>query len=239
MPPLIAIVPLVWSFATYGQTVERYERMCDASAAVALDARHFVVAGDEKNVLLIYERGRPKVLAQVPLDDFLRSKGDEADLEAGTRIGERIYWIGSMSRDGKGRPAPACDRFFATDIVGGSTPPTLRPVGKAPSHLRDAIISSEAGRELQLEQAAAKAPEAPGGLNIEGLTHTDDGALLIGFRNPLRAGSRGWRRRSSSASRRSRARGRRFPGAGRSRARSPGTSNSPAPRRGWSRRRRG
>lgn len=188
MPPLIAIVPLVWSFATYGQTVERYERMCDASAAVALDARHFVVAGDEKNVLLIYERGRPKVLAQVPLDDFLRSKGDEADLEAGTRIGERIYWIGSMSRDGKGRPAPARDRFFATDIVGGSTPPTLRPVGKAPSHLRDAIISSEAGRELQLEQAAAKAPEAPGGLNIEGLTHTDDGTLLIGFRNPLRAG---------------------------------------------------
>jgi hypothetical protein len=32
--------------------------MCDASAAVALDADHFVVADDENNVLRIYRRGR-------------------------------------------------------------------------------------------------------------------------------------------------------------------------------------
>lgn len=188
MSPLIAIMPLLWSVAAFGQSVERYEGMCDASAALPLDGRHFVVAGDEKNTLLIYAHDRPQVLAKVALDDFLRSDGDESDLEAGTRIGDRIYWIGSMSRDGSGRPAPARDRFFATDIEHGATPPKLRPVGDAPARLRDAIISSAAGREWQLAQAAAKAPEAPGGLNIEGLTHTADGALLIGFRNPLRAG---------------------------------------------------
>lgn len=188
MSPLFAIVPLVYSVAAFGQAVERYEGACDASAALALDARHFVVAGDEKNVLRIYERERPKAVAKVALGGFLRTDGNEVDLEAGTRIGERIYWIGSMSRDGKGRPAPARDRFFATDIDHGSTPPKLRPVGNAPVHLRDAIVSSDAGREWRLAQAAGKAPEAPGGLNIEGLTHTDDGALLIGFRNPLRAG---------------------------------------------------
>lgn len=186
--PLLAILPLVWSLAGLAQTVERYEGMCDASAAAALDERHFVVASDEKNVLHIYEHGRPQVLAKVALDDFLRTGGDEADLEAGTRVGDRIYWMGSMGRDRKGRPAPARDRFFATDIEPGGALPALRPVGDAPARLREAIIASEAGREWQLGQAAVKAPEAVGGLNIEGLTHTGDGALLIGFRNPLRAG---------------------------------------------------
>lgn len=188
LAPLLAIVPLVWSIAAFGQTSERYDGLCDASAAVALDARHFVVAGDEKNVLRIYERGRPKDVDKLPLGRFLDTDGHEADLEAGTRVGDRIYWIGSMSRDGDGRPAPARDRFFATDIEQGATPPKLRPVGDAPARLRDAIVASAAGRDWQLAQAAAKAPEAPGGLNIEGLTHTADGALLIGFRNPLRAG---------------------------------------------------
>lgn len=166
----------------------RYDGLCDASAAVALDATHFVVAGDEDNELRIYARDRPQVLATVPLQSFLRTGRDEADLEAGTRIGERIYWIGSLGRDGKARPAPQRDRFFATDIDSSTTPPMLRPVGTAPARLLDAIMASEAGQRWQLDDAARKAPEAPGGLNVEGLTHAGDGALLIGFRNPLREG---------------------------------------------------
>lgn len=171
------------------QSVTRYEGLCDASAAVALDARHFVVAGDEDNTLRIYQRGPSQARASLPLDAFLRSGKDEADLEAATRIGERIYWIGSLSRDGEGRPAPQRDQFFATDIHRSSaTLPTLRPVGAGPVKLLDALLASEAGRAWQLTDAARKAPETPGGLNAEGLTHTADGALLIGFRNPLREG---------------------------------------------------
>ena len=170
------------------QAPTHYDGLCDASGALALDARHFVVAGDEDNTLRIFERDRPQVLASVPLADFLRTGKEEADLEAGTRIGARIYWIGSLSRDGKGRAAPARDRLFATDIEQGSTVPTLRPVGSGPARLLDALVASDAGRAWQLAEAARKAPEAPGGLNIEGLTHTAEGALLIGFRNPLRQG---------------------------------------------------
>jgi len=172
----------------FAQTATYYDGLCDASGAVALDARNFVVAGDEDNTLRIFERGQPQVQATVPLSTFLRTGKDEADLEAGTRIGDRIYWIGSLSRDGKGRPAPTRDRLFATDIERGSTLPTLRPVGSGPAHLLDALIASDAGRAWQLAEAARKAPEAPGGLNVEGLTHTSDGALLIGLRNPLREG---------------------------------------------------
>jgi hypothetical protein len=174
--------------AAVGQTIERYDGLCDASAAVALDARQYVVAGDEDNTLRIFERDQPQPRAAVALDAFLRTGKVEADLEAATRIGERIYWIGSLSRDGKGRPAPQRDRFFATDIDLHPTPPTVRPVGTAPVKLLDALLASDAGRVWQLAEAARKAPEADGGLNVEGLTHTPEGALLIGFRNPLREG---------------------------------------------------
>ena len=51
--------------AAVGQTIERYDGLCDASAAVALDARHFVVAGDEDNTLRIFERDQPQARATV------------------------------------------------------------------------------------------------------------------------------------------------------------------------------
>jgi hypothetical protein len=189
MLPLLMTLPLLLAQPAFGQTsVRHYEGLCDASAAVALDARHFVVAGAEDTVLRVYARDRPQLQSTVPLADFLRSGRDEADLEGGTRLGDRIYWIGSLSRDGKGRPAPSRDRFFATDIDASSTPPTLRPVAPGPVRLLDAMLASHAGRAWQLADASRKAPEEAGGLNIEGLTHTDDGTLLIGFRNPLREG---------------------------------------------------
>jgi hypothetical protein len=189
MPRLAPILLLLFAAGTTpAQTAVHYEGLCDASAAVALDARHFVVAGDEDNTLRIFERGRPQARATLPLDVFLRSGKDEADLEAATRIGGRIYWIGSLSRDGKGRPAPQRDLLFATEVDGGTAPPTLRPLGPGPTRLLDALLASEAGRAWKLTEAAARAPEAPGGLNVEGLTHTADGALLIGFRSPLREG---------------------------------------------------
>ena len=174
--------------AAFAQTPARYEGLCDASAAIALDARHFVVASDEVNTLVIFDRDRPQAVGRVALDDFLRTGDSEADLEAATLVGDRIYWIGSLSRDSKGRPAPQRDQLFATDIDRSTTPPTLRPVGAGPAHIRAALLASSAGRAWQLEAAAGKAPESTGGLNIEGLAHTADGALLIGFRNPLREG---------------------------------------------------
>jgi len=189
MPHPAPILLLLFAAGTaLAQGTTRYEGLCDASAAVALDAKHFAVASDEDNTLHVFERGQPQARATLPLGAFLRGGKDEADLEAATRIGERIYWIGSLGRDGKGRPAPQRDRFFATDIDRGNSPPSLRPVGAGPVRLLDALLASEAGRAWQLAEAARKAPEAPGGLNVEGMTHTDDGRLLIGFRNPLREG---------------------------------------------------
>ena len=50
--------------------------------------------------------------------------------------------------------------------------------------IRD-LIRDPKLRPLKLAEASAREPKARGALNIEGLSATSDGHLLIGFRNPI------------------------------------------------------
>lgn len=43
--------------------VDRYNGVCDASAAVALDAHHFVVGDDKHDVLMVYRFGTSDPIA--------------------------------------------------------------------------------------------------------------------------------------------------------------------------------
>jgi hypothetical protein len=165
-----------------------YRGLCDASAAAALDARHFVVAGDEDNRLRIYRRGEPEPLREVVLDRFLGTRqGAESDLEGAARVGNRIYWIASLSRNSKGKARPDRQRFFVTEVEPGD-PPGVRPVGRPQERLLADLIAAPGLQAWRLGEAAQRAPEAPGGLNVEGLAEGPDGTLLIGLRNPLREG---------------------------------------------------
>lgn len=174
--------------AAAAAAAERYLGMCDASAAAALGAGHFVVADDESDVLRIYQRGKPMPVASVDLVDFLgnrkpNGKATEADIEGAATIGQRIYWISSHARKGKdGEVDPHRRRFFATDIVAAGPLPSVRPVGKPYAALLDDLLAD--ARFALLVDAAQRKPEAAGGLNIEGLAALADGSLLIGFRNP-------------------------------------------------------
>jgi hypothetical protein len=168
-----------------GADVTSYRKMCDASAAVALDDEHFAVADDERNVLQIYRRGRPAPVGAVKLWKFLGTKKDkESDLEGSAAIGTRIYWISSHGRNSEGEMQARRYRLFATRLEPGS-PPTLSPVGRAYTGLLDDLIGAPELQAYDLAAAAGRAPEAPGGLNIEGLAATPEGDLLIGFRNPI------------------------------------------------------
>jgi hypothetical protein len=55
-------------------------------------------------------------------------------------------------------------------------------------HLLDDLEQAPGLQRYGLAHAAELAPKEPGGLNIEGLTATPEGALLIGFRSPVPAG---------------------------------------------------
>ena len=167
--------------------VSRYSGLCDASAAVFVAPSRFVVANDEDNTLRIYQTGTPEPQpGEVDLEPFLGIQGDkrEADLEGATRIDGRIYWIGSHGASAKGKERPNRHRLFATDLASGPTGIELRPVGVP---FRDLIPALAGVAVVGFDPVAAgrEAPESPGGLNIEGLTRTPDGKLLIGLRNPI------------------------------------------------------
>lgn len=171
-----------------GQALFSYQGLCDASAAIALDADHFVVADDEHNTLQIYRRGVAKAVGSLALDDFLGTK-KESDIEGAASIAGVTYWIASHGRNADGELRKDRHRLFATEVIPGSTPPRLRTVGRDQRQLLDDLITAPGLKPHALEAASRRAAEAPGGLNIEGLAATPEGHLLIGFRNPVPAGA--------------------------------------------------
>jgi len=167
------------------QDVPAYSGPCDASAAVALDADHFVVGNDERNTLYIFRRGQAQAVGELPLAKFLGTEvDDEADIEGAAAVGTRIYWIASHSRNSSGKAKPSRRRFFATEVLPGA-PPSLKTVGVPYVKLLRDMEAFDALAPYRLADAARLAAEADGGFNIEGLAATPDGRLLIGLRNPL------------------------------------------------------
>ncbi|HKQ37567.1 MAG TPA: DUF3616 domain-containing protein [Verrucomicrobiae bacterium] len=164
---------------------------CDASAAVALDRDLFVVASDEDNILRVYSRFRPgPPVSQVDLSAFLRpeKENEESDLEGAAQLGDRIYWISSHGRNSKGKEQESRHRFFSTTATVTNGAAQLRAVGNFYSGLLDDMIVDPRLAAFNLHSAAELPPKSPGALNIEGLTATPEGHLLIGFRNPIPKG---------------------------------------------------
>lgn len=177
--------------AETSRSITRHTGMCDASAAVPLGLNLFAVANDEDNVLRIFARNKPGESLNVQdLTAFLQidPKHPEADIEGATRIKNRIYWITSHGANKEGKERPNRHRFFATDIETAGDKISLKPVGTPFRDLVKALNDSADLKEYQLGKAAKNAPESKGGLNIEGLTRTPQGSLLIGFRNPIPEG---------------------------------------------------
>ncbi|HUU66384.1 MAG TPA: hypothetical protein VMW57_03765 [Methyloceanibacter sp.] len=162
-----------------------YREVCDASAAIGLDADHFAVADDETNTLTVYQRGKADAVDSVDLAAFLgTTPKKETDLAAAAVIGNRIYWIASHSKNKAVRW-----RLFATDIVAGAVP-GLAPAGTPDTGLTHDLIAAPQLAPYDVKAAAKRPAEDKTGLNIEGLAATEDGRLLIGFSSPA-AGRQG------------------------------------------------
>jgi hypothetical protein len=168
-----------------------YSGMRDASAAVAVSSNLFIVADDEKNTLRLYsaEHAGPP-LKEFDFDAFLEvsSKSPEADLEGAALLGKRAFWIGSHGRNKNGKERSNRCRLFATDIAIDNGEVSLTPVGKPCKRLLDDLAHDSRFVDFQFAEAATRAPKEPGAINIEGLSATPEGHLLIGFRNPVPGG---------------------------------------------------
>jgi hypothetical protein len=166
----------------------QFEGACDASGAVPVDERHFAVADDEDNVLRIYDamQGGPAVRKTNLSKQIALKKKGEADIEAATSIDGRAFWLTSHGRNAKGDEDPNRSLVITTDL-----PNLDEKVDVEGEVYRELLVDLEREPTLKrydLEHASELAPKEPGGLNIEGLTATPDGKLLVGFRSPVPGG---------------------------------------------------
>ena len=177
---------------------------CDASTAVAVDAATMFVADDENQALRLYSRtasGYPiasfDYTTSLGLTDISGGIPREVDLEASTRIGNRIYWLGSHSNSATaGSARPNRNRLFATDLSGVGASATLSFVGYY-AGLRSDLLAWDGGNGHGLgadyfgftaSAASGVIPETAdgSGFNIEGLTVAPDGTTgWIAFRAPI------------------------------------------------------
>lgn len=179
----------------------------DASTAIAVDADWMLVGDDENQALRLYDRTRSGLPAaafdftdQLELTDLDDGVPREVDIEASTRLGDRLYWTGSQGNARGGEARPNTRRIFATDLSGTGAAAALAYAGRY-DHLRDDLIAWDAGNGhgLGADFLGFVAGSQPGvqpttatGFNIEGLTMAADGSTgWLAFRAPLLpAGSR-------------------------------------------------
>lgn len=205
---LSVILILLWTVAPAGKTTTASERdttkrprssryalsmhthtgICDASGVVALDEKLIAVAGDEYNQILVFDVGRSgQASYSIDVSRFLNvdAKHPEVDFEGGARVDDTIYWISSHGRNRKGKKRDSRYRFFATKIKRYENRIQLEPQGIASNRLINELIDDPRYAKFRLKEASKRAPKSKGALNIEGITDTPDGHLLIGFRNPV------------------------------------------------------
>lgn len=164
---------------------------CDASAAVPVGPALFVVANDEDNILRVYHSdlsGPP--VQTLDLAPWLTpdTGDDEADIEGGTWLGDRVYWITSHARNKNGKKKPSRYQFFAVEFLLSEDDLSIRGVGKPYTLLLDDMLADPALERFGLKAASELPPKERSALNIEGLCATPDGRLYVGFRNPIPEG---------------------------------------------------
>ena len=176
----------------------------DGSAAFAVDTNLMFVGDDENQTLRLYKRNE----SGGPLESFdftpwlnltdLYGNGTpkEMDIEASTRVGNRIFWLGSGSNAETGEAHPNRNRVFATDLSGAGTNSQLAFAGRY-EHLKDDILAWDArnlhGKGSNYYGLVASAAvglnpkeEDGSGFNIEGLTMApgNTNVAYIGLRAP-------------------------------------------------------
>ncbi|NKB17040.1 MAG: hypothetical protein HC770_01145 [Pseudanabaena sp. CRU_2_10] len=167
----------------------------DASTAIALDSNYMLVADDEDQTIRLYDRNDSGL--PVNAFNFTSSLGlsgsSEVDIEASTRVGNTIYWMGSHSNNSSGNDRPNRERIFATQVSGTGATASLSFNGYY-SFLEDDMIAWDNANGhglgagflgLASSAAAGVAPEQTNGFNIEGLTFAPNGTTAyVAFRAP-------------------------------------------------------
>lgn len=151
---------------------------------------YILVGDDESNVLRLYDRNNSG--APIRTWDFSDALGvsKEIDIEAATRVGDTIYWTGSLGNNKDGQVKPDRHTLFTTTVTGSGANTQLSLAGSYHG-LRDDLIAwdSAHGDRYGFAAGAAdgQAPKQIDGFNVEGLEFAPGSSTTayIGFRAPL------------------------------------------------------
>ncbi len=177
----------------------------DASSAIAIDANLMLIGDDENQTIRLFNRHNSGASVSgfdfnlwLGLTDLYPSgQPKEVDLEGSTRVGNRIYWLGSHSHSVFAENRTNRARIFAADLSGSGTNSALAFAGRYDFLKVDLIVwdsSNGHGRGSNYYGLAgsgavgidAKAPDGSG-FNLEGLTMApgSTSTAYLAFRAPL------------------------------------------------------
>ncbi|MFK0176846.1 DUF3616 domain-containing protein [Streptomyces xanthochromogenes] len=162
----------------------------DASAAVDVGGGYVVVADDESNTLRLYDRSASG--APVKTWDFSSKLGvsKEIDIEGAARVGNTVYWTGSLGNNKDGEYKADRNTVFTTTVT-GSGAATQLALGGSYKKLRDDLVAWDHSNGDRFGFTAATAngqvPKQIDGFNVEGLEFApgSTSTAYIGFRAPL------------------------------------------------------
>ncbi|MEI6426800.1 MAG: DUF3616 domain-containing protein [Pseudanabaena sp. ELA607] len=152
-----------------------------------------VVGDDEASALRVYARTGGAAVAEWNFGTGLGTGTNEVDLEASTRIGDTLYFIGSHSNKKDGSEQVSRENIFAVTVSGTGANTQFTYVGKN-TELENALSAWDSSNAhgkganyfgLTASSAVGVIPENLNGFSIEGMTASQDGTqLLLGFRAP-------------------------------------------------------
>lgn len=188
---LVIVVALCVARAPVPVEYFEYHGLCEASAAVAVGANHFLVADDQDSILRLYERGKPAPITIPPWDlagdlgipkEFV-GKDRKTDVEGAAATEKngvyRVYWITGHAERWRTQRL-----LFATDVTSQGGKWDIKLVGTPYRGLREDLLGDKVTIGY-IDNPELRDSDAANGFNIEGLAAMPDGKLLIGLRNPV------------------------------------------------------
>ena len=161
---LLSLILLIVTPFSAGAESRVYNGICEASAAVLIDETHVAIASDDFEAILIFQRLKPEPIARFEVSDV-------TDIEAATRIGDTVFWLASHSLNSKLEDKKKRKVLFATKVAADGTLLSTGNIYRALRADMAVALGRTEGRMM---------PD----LNIEGLTNTPEGNLLVGLRGP-------------------------------------------------------
>ncbi|MFF7351046.1 hypothetical protein ACFZA1_00060 [Streptomyces filipinensis] len=162
----------------------------DASAAVDVGGGYVVVGNDEDNTLRLYDGAASGAPVRTWDLDSALGAAKEVDIEGAARVGNTVYWTGSLGNNKDGVYKPDRNTVFTT-TVSGSGAATRLTFGTAGHRLRDDLVAWDEANGDRYGFAAGTAdgqtPKQIDGFNVEGLEFAPGSGTTayVGFRAPL------------------------------------------------------